>query len=71
MYVLVQFLDFFSAMDALDFEMFALHQTSWLIFLLILKALKRLAVYYMMHHNMIILYYILSCDVGKISGYIR
>lgn len=71
MYVLVQCLDFFSAVDALDFEMFALHEILWLIFLTILKALKGLAVYCMMHHSMIILYYILSCDIGKISGYIR
>lgn len=62
----MQCLDFSSAVDALPFEMFAVRQILWLIFLLILQGR-----HYMMHHSwVIILYYILSCDVGQIPGYI-
>lgn len=72
MHILMQCLDFSSAMDAFHFEIFAVCQM-WLIFLLVLQGRhwRGLAVYYVVHHSwVIILYYILGCDVGKISGYI-
>lgn len=67
--------DFSSAMDAFHFEMFAVSFFCCAVADLSPsftgQTLKGLAVFYMMDRSwVIILYYILSCNVGKISDYI-
>lgn len=75
MHILMQCLDFSSAMDAFHFEMFAVSFSCSAVAhfspSFTGQTLQGLAVSYMMPHSwVIILYYILSCDVGNISGYI-
>lgn len=72
MHILMQCLDFSSTMDAFHFEMFSVSFfCSAVGHFSPSFTLKGLAVYFMMQHCwVIILYYILSSDAGKISGYI-
>lgn len=74
-HILTQGLDFSSATGAFHFEMFSVSffcsAVAHFSPSFTRQTLKGLAVYYMMHHSwVIILYYIVSCGVGKISGYI-